>query len=369
MMTDQIKRMTENCIIAIFFLILCAAYPTSLLFGEASDVSVEKRVLSPAPTFSWETIESYPTALEAYVNDRLPYRRELIHANSMLSYYVLGTSPTRLTIQGKDGWLFYGSVTDGDSIACYKGTNLYTAEELAAIAAKLETLHSALLKEGKEFVLFIPPNKERIYSEYMPDVYGEPASEYRMKQLTEYLRENTAVRVVCPETELAEAKTMVPEYNAYYKLDTHWNYIGGYEGCRALCKALSIELPPASTLSYTDTEPTIADLADNMNLRKELNVVPDFTISGYDRYHLVCDEHEMQARYIYHNDGADERGLYMVGDSFMDAMDDFTAAQFSHTEMVHYSKYVPGDMLKTDAKVVVYEMVERRLGELLTVQF
>ena len=65
--------------------------------------------------------------------------------------------------------MFYSFVSDGDPVSCYMGTNLLTEDDLKAIADNCVSQRDFLAEQGKEFVIFIAPNKERIYSEYMPD--------------------------------------------------------------------------------------------------------------------------------------------------------------------------------------------------------
>ncbi len=89
-------------------------------------------------------------------------------------------------------------------------------------------------------------------------------------------------------------------------------------------------------------------------------------LSGYDRYHLTTDRHDLTGAYIYHCEGGDERKLFMLRDSFADAMDDFLAAQFHESYMVHYSSYSHELADREQPDIFVYETVERRIGELLT---
>ncbi len=356
-------------ILVIFFAMICLPYPLKALTGDGgADANLEKRVLAKMPVLSWDTIEDYPRQLEAYVNDHLPFRDALIRANSRINYYALHTSANRDVIIGKDGWLFYNRVSAGDPIANYKGMDLFTEEELRSIGGKLEAFRESLLDAGKEFVLLIPPNKERIYSEYMPDRYGEPAQQSRVTQLTDYLRTNTNVRVCYPEEALLKAKNAIPGRDLYYKADTHWNFLGAYVGTRELFKELNLTLPPADEVSCTDTDPTISDLADLLNMREDLNTVPDFTIGGYNDHGLHQDVSE-DTLFAYHTKDGDPRSLFLIGDSFRVSMSAIAASGFSATKVIHYETYSPGDALSSDADVIVWEIVERNLGDLREMAF
>lgn len=345
--------------IGAFFFMICCAQPFWLIAGkQIHSENYENRTLADKPVFSIDTIEEYPAAWEAYYNDRLPFRNQLIRLNSRVEYYVFQNSSNRNVIKGGDGWLYYNNVKDGDPIECYKGIQLFTEEELACIADNIEYTENMLEEKGIEFVLFIAPNKERVYPEYMPEYYGKPAQDYRVKQVVDYLQNYTDIRVVYPYEELMEAKEKYPQ-RLYYRLDTHWNYIGGYIGTSALLKELGIQMPPLETLTITETEPTICDLADMINMRTDLNTDADYILSGYDEYHLVTEKHDMRGEYIYHCTGADQRKLFMVRDSFADAMSEFLASRFNASYMVHRNSYSRELVDEKGADIFVYEVAER----------
>ncbi len=362
-MKDKDKR-KEKLWILMFFLMLCGSQICWLFADQEAVAGHENRTAAKKPVFSIAAIEEYPAMYEAYYNDRLPWRDELIRLNSALSYYVFQSSSNQNVIRGRAGWLFYNSYTDDNPVEGYKGMRLFTEAELAQIADNLVTTQALLAEQGTEFVLFIAPNKERIYAEKMPAFYGAPAQIYRTGQLVEYLRENTDIRVVYPYEELLAAKETYP-WQLYYRLDTHWNYIGAYIGSRALAAELGIEMPALEELTITETEPTICDLADMLNLRESLNTDSDYVLSGYDSYQLTTDRHDLTGAYIYHCQGGDARKLFMLRDSFADAMDDFVASRFQASCMVHYSSYSHQLALQEEADIFVYETVERRVGELL----
>lgn len=63
----------------------------------------ENRTLRGFPDFNPEQIESYPSEVEQGLDDRAPFRNQLIRLNSMLDYYLFDTSPNSNVIKGKDG--------------------------------------------------------------------------------------------------------------------------------------------------------------------------------------------------------------------------------------------------------------------------
>ena len=155
----------------------------------------------------------------------------MITANSAIDYYAFHTSSNKDTVLGKDGWLFY----NGDAtMAIYKGQRLYSEEQLATMAANVQRTSDNLARQGTKYVVMICPEKERIYPEYMPDYYGEPAALNQLDQVGNYLKEHTTVPIVCPYDDLMKAKEEYPDRLLYYKTDSHWNEWGGYIATRAL---------------------------------------------------------------------------------------------------------------------------------------
>lgn len=353
--------------IIMFFILICAAPVLGPVMAGTTQENHENRTAAVRPELSPDTIDAYPAEYEAYFNDNLPLRDQLILMNNSLKYYLFFSSPHGEVVIGKDGWLFYNNLFDDNCIETYKGMHLFTEAQLRQIQANLCAAQSELEERGIEFVLFIAPNKERIYAEKMPDCFGTPAEEYRTKQLIAYLKEHTDIRIVYPYEELMDTKALYGQ-KLYYRLDTHWNEIGGYVGSCALLEELQINMTPMSELTVTQTAPTICDLADMLHMREQLNTDADYQLSGYDQYQMYMDEHELMGAYRYHCEGADGRKLFMIRDSFADAMDDYLGSRFRESCMMHYAAYRP-ELLEAEAPdIVVYELVERRVGNLLTFQ-
>ena len=118
---------------------------------------------------------SYPTSMK-YYRDHLPFREQLIGLYARVNRALFDRDSSVTTVAfGKDGWFFHNNVNDGDPIATYRGEDTLTTDELRQIVSNLRRTRDNLKAQGIEFALFIAPNKERVYSEYMPDRYGAPA--------------------------------------------------------------------------------------------------------------------------------------------------------------------------------------------------
>ena len=354
-------KTSQKIFVAAFAVVLCGAWVLWLLLGRFTDnENYENRQLAEIPQWTAETAEQFPRDFESFFNDRLPFRNQMITLNSAVDYYVFGRSAHYRTTVGKKGWLFYSDSADGNPIACYQGTNLLPEEELEAIAANCLRQRDRLAARGCEFVILIAPNKNRVYAEYMPDVFGPPAETYRALQIVNYLRENTDLRVVYPYEDLMAAKPSVAE-NLYYKTDTHWNLLGGYVGTRALLRELGIEMPSLTDPSLRITQNGFkkGDLAKNLGLTAQLmSQDPEYAVEGYDPHGAELTE-ETDTSYRYKAENADPRRLFVVRDSFVLSMMPHLSTQFNESYYKHFMYYMYDDFEAFQPDILVYETVER----------
>lgn len=356
------------------------------LGGTDNNENQEKRYMATRPEFSLENYGTYSEQFSEYLNDNMPFRNSLLTIDSCVNYFLFGNTTNEDVIVGKNDWLFYARKEDGDPIGCYQGTNLLSEEELRAIADNCIAQKEFLEKDGREFVIFIAPNKERIYYEHMPEQYGYPAENYQALQIVNYLRQHTDIRVVYPYEELMQAKESRKE-PIWYKTDTHWNWIGAYVGAAALLKELGIEIPDIGSTQIKISEKKYLDarlresyrleglyldrdLADMLHLGNALrNVEGEYWVEGYKLHDVEFVEWDLRNMLIFHAEQADARRLYMVRDSFASHMAMYLGSQFDDSCMRYWGTYQLEEMEQWNPDIVVYETVERRAGELRNFTF
>lgn len=341
-----------------------------MILGPKIDtVNYENRNLAEKPVFSFAEVDSYPSDYEDYYNDNFPFRSKLITLNSRISYQILGEGVGSAVV-GKDGWLFYNSdlAGDGKGITQFKGNDLFTDEELARAAGSLMATKQWCEEHGCEFVLLICPNKERLYSEYMPDYYQDSrVSTYcDTDQLVEYLRANTDIRVVWAYEDMLDYKTRYPDEPQYYHLDTHWNSLGGYIGSRALLRELGIDIPaPEETVRY-GRELAYGDLSLLMNLgASDLFTDYDYTFEGYPDANMQMISDDQNGVIVYSAPGRDPRNVIIYRDSFCNKMRFFVGAYFNSSWMIPKDFWDPSILETNHPDVLVYEMTERFVERLV----
>ena len=366
------KKVGRLIIIIAFVVILCLSKFIWFFAEKYLDTTnYEKREMAERPVLTPDTYAGFPTEYTAYANDNMAFRTYLVTLNSALDYFLFGRSSNNDVIIGNDHWLFYNSYGDGDPIGSYKGNDIYTEEELKEIADYCVQQAEVVESMGKEFVIFMAPNKERIYQEYVPkDRYGEISENYGLLQIYNYLTETTDLRVVYPYAELMEAKDKL-DCNLYYKTDTHWNYIGGYVGACALLKELGIDDMPAvysDEITIKDEGEYGGDLAGLIGLENQLKHYDrEYSLSGYNRHDVENTQWEYSGMAEYHAKNADPRTLYVIRDSYSSAMAEYLGSQFNNTYLRHKDTYSYDDLVAHDPDIVVYQVVERYKVQLLSI--
>lgn len=349
-----------------FIFVICLSRFLWLFLGKYVDTdNYENRNLTERPIFDIDSFADYPLNYEAYYNDNLPFRKSLISINTKLDYFIFHRSSSNQVTIGKDGWLFYN-----DTLSDYKKDNLYSQDQLEEIKNNLLVTQDFFKEQGIEFVLYIGPNKSSIYGAYMPSYIEQNEGVSRVEQVVEYLRENTDVTIIFPEEELRKVIEENSDISLYLKLDTHWNYMGGFFGTQPLLEALGIEATAFEDISYEQiNEPDFIwngyDLANMLGLSDTLNTDTNYRITGYSKNTVTYDGNVQSDRNAFstfvriYSDSSDTRKVFFARDSFGEAMTPFLAAEFGEIYSVHQGYMTKTQIFEEEPDIFIYEMVER----------
>ena len=315
----DMKRKTGLIIVFAAFLIL----PTVLYgaaYGHIDHENREKREYASFPVLSKENYGELPEELEAYYNDRVPFKNQFkairTAIDTKLQRYESVYAWIRMTpmvLRGEDGWFFYmPSVPGEDAVDDYLGFNRYTQEEMAQYAEKIQQLSDYYAEQGITFVFLIAPGKENIYTEFLPDSYPSRGETTRFEEFAAYLHEhNPSVHVIYPRECMRDMQDVC---ELYFKKDSHWNHAGAYLAAKSLMDPISEEPMP----ELTEAEPMVAevrnggDLMDFLGITGEEaddevirlnNLAPEVTVTQIEGGHSVSD-------------APDQRKCLILGDSF-----------------------------------------------------
>ncbi|WP_295158647.1 hypothetical protein [uncultured Brachyspira sp.] len=317
----------------------------------------ENRNLKEKPHFIISNINDYTKEYEDYFNDNLPFRNNIIYLKIYLDYYLFNNLIEKNTILGKESNLF---VKDGIIMDDFVGNYYFDDEELEIIKNNLLYVRDKLKSSGIDFILMICPDKNFIYSEYMPDYIKRKTSFNSSDRFVEYMRKNTDIKIVYPKQELLKYKN---EYQLYYKYSdyTHWTRLGAYIGYYELINVLNRNIP-----HITNSNIKLFTVLTN-NYFSFIGIYEDDYI--VDNYHLreSSNEYSMSItnnyiKYEAKNYSENKKNIFFIRDSYIVNMSNYVVKDFNKTIFVtnlydstnRYS-YIKNE--KTD--IVVFETVGR----------
>lgn len=351
--------------IILFMIIISSPSFVSFFLGQYVDSeNYENRNTQTKPLLTIKNYETFPKDYEAYYNDNLPFRNQLIRLNNSIDYFIFKQSSNKDVVIGKNGWLFYCNGAEGNPIEQSLGYWDFSDDELQAIANNLVYSKRVLESEGVEFVLFIAPNKETIYAEELPDYYQIKSTYTSTDHLIDYLKEKTDIRVVYPKNELLNIKDENSDIMVYHKLDTHWNSAGGYIGAKCLAKELGIEMPQFGEISLSPILSSNGDLTNMLNIVVKDGDI-DYDISDISILNTKCEKRDFATEFIYHTPKADSRKLFVCRDSFSSALAPILATQFEDSIWVHKKSFEQQQIFDYNTDIFVLEIVERNERQLI----
>ena len=309
----------------------------------------ENRVYQEKPVLNFRNLsaadlKSYPGQYDAYFNDHLAFKNPIVAFGKLADIHVFGEVTSDAVLMGKDGWMFYKLKGEmEDSIADYQGTNHYSVDEMERFGALLKQAEENLASRGIKLVFYMVPNKEQVYSEFMPSSVKVVQEQSKADLLYEYLKENTD-----------------------RKYDTHWNDMGAFMASQMVIQDIDGKpFGPESYRSYDiENRGTFSgDLATMLNLQKYYDDDPFLKVSGYrEDVSFEMDyqnEHETITHYSSDAEGKAER-ILICRDSFGVHMAEYFARNYPDVTLMDYRTEDCGAAaLELQPDAVVIEVAER----------
>ena len=277
-------------------------------------------------------------------------RYRMINLNTSISKLLTGGTymESNEVLLGKDGWLFYKATGDGTPLYDYMGINHFSEEELAKVYDNLVAIGDGISARGMDVIFMTVPNKEQVYSEYMPDTVDKINDKSRLDELTEYIESKgglIADRYCYVDTSkvLRACKDIYP---LFYRTDTHWTECGSYLALMELRRAMDQRVTPIDEVVFTDKGGFVGDLAKISGSRDE-----------YSDVNPVIDASSIN------DDSTKDQVMLIIGDSFGDAMIHSAKHFYKEVYWVRLKEYTD-ELDRYEPDVVVVECVERYLSDL-----
>ena len=283
---------------------------------------------------------------------------------------------------GTHDWYF---LSGDNSIGYVQGDNLLTQEETEEWKNAFEELKAECDKRGIDLVVIACPNKEMVYTEYLP--YGidlsKSDSEKRESVVAEYMKANSSVNYVYP---LAAEKAAKVFYETYSQQDTHWNSVGGFVAAMQIYKALGLPYTGLDGVGITEFTVSGGDLVGlgvgpaaeysdySVDYKPEITSVQTRTYSNTVAGNN--DEPNSELR-VLESDAPGGRKAVIVGDSFRRAMAPFISKDYAKLTVGHkgnlglvsnYSADADGNVSPCGKQVLIEAIDELGQGDLLILE-
>ena len=352
-------RYRDHILIGVFLAAISAPLAVQLAGNATSSAAHEKRRLAalPATPRSWGALQEYPGKFAAYYGDRFGLRATLIRWHALAMHRGFRSSPTDKVLEGRDGWLFYA---DDCSLEDYRSQTPFTPAELERWRAVLEEQHDWLAARGSKLVVVFACDKHVIYPEYLPAGYRRAAAPYRVQVLTDYLRQNSRVKVVSLREPLLAGKGTE---RLYHRTDTHWNDRGAFIGYREILGALG--MTPLAFRPASEETPGW-DLARMMGL-DDLIREDNQRLSPVTRRRAAIVEEDRpdqdwnQGRVVLATGDPTQPRAVVLRDSFGSALIPFLAEHFRRSVFLWRYDFAVDVIEREQPEVVIWLMTSRRL--------
>ena len=367
----------KNMYIFISILFLCFLIMPNIIYRifykNFDHINYENRTLASKPILVLTNISEYPKKYEEYFNDYLPFRNELVKLKNLNDIRIFQNIISDRVLLGKAKWLFLKG--KGNNLTeKYIGIEEYnfTEEELEIAKNNLIHFRDELKKKNIDFIFMVCPDKQFIYSEYMPDYIKRKSIKSGTDIFIEYIKNNTDIKVVYPKEELLKYKD---KYQLYYKYDTHWNNLGAYISYSELMKSLNIYVDNIDNVNIKSLNRNerfnfdihfYNDMANVFSLGKikyynddKTYIISNYITKNYETNYYISSENFSFNSKSYKS----KNNIMIIRDSYTMGMLDYIATRFKQSEFIHIDSFKNENITEYKPDIIVFQSVERYLKD------
>ena len=227
--TNKLKKITAIGFITLFAAFL--AIPNTGILNEKENTAIvakENRKITAFPQTSTTTKKFY-TEFEKWYQDRLRYRDKIISLWKQ-SNFNFGVILKDNIVLGKNDWLF----NTNNCLKFFKEPN----EKIK----RIKSLQNYCQKNGMDFILMVPPNKESVYRDYFPEniktKYKNPKD---WQKQAERLFTKNKINYLSV-TKQIENQRKIENQDLYFNDDHHWSYYASSTAADLLMNKLEKDL-------------------------------------------------------------------------------------------------------------------------------
>lgn len=347
--------------IMFFIVIIISPAVLTCICDNTSEIN-ENRVKVSRPVYDSNLLK-FSKKYFKYFKENYIGRDFYIKIYNYTKYNVLGEStvPDRVLI-GKDNYLFYSKVKDGNSIADYQGLISVSDEQKYQLHSEISLVKEWLDKRNIKFYIIVAPDKHSVYSDKIPGAIsrlGLTAAD----QIISFLMEKD-FKVIDLRPVLKNARLTVND-ELYYKTDTHWNSLGAYIGYLEILKQLSTDYKNLKPLMIDIRNVIFTDYSNGGDLYNMLGIKDyrhfrDAVIDYNKKFRIIKSSQDV---IITESKAKIPRAL-VYRDSFCVALQPFLSNNFSYSyyQWSYENTRISRDLiLKIKPDIVIVEILERYL--------
>lgn len=304
----------------------------------------------------------------ATIDESFYGRASLIEAATNFRVW-LGDRVYKNVVIGKSGWLIYTGELSADD---YQNVIPFSEKSLELFQENLDALNSRYAEQGITLLIVVTPNKNTIYSEYVPDELESLSGESRLDQLLRYMDEYGETQILDLRPVLFEAKN---DQQVYYRTDTHWNSYGAFIAYQEIMFALNSSYPdlhpyPRSSFQIEDEYGLTKDLTRMIGttlISEDIsNLVPVNESGVIFRSVPVSGTLQRSLGFSSNSDNVDLPRAVIFHDSFFALVNPLLKEHFSRAIFVPYATVVfdLGWVDEQKPDIVIIEFTERYIGAL-----
>jgi len=309
---------------------------------------------------SFNSLTGFPLNYENRFNGNFFLRDQLIHLDYRVRYFILHETIYPQVVLGSQGWMYY---TNEDNLDYYQRVNPLTSGKTARIVSNLQTIQQTLNDQGIKFLFVIAPNKETIYSEFLPAGIPTTTNPTWADQIVAGLM-GTAVPTLDLRQPLLQAKQEAP---VYFKTDTHWNPMGAHVSYSQILNSLHPYFPILVPHPIADfdqiTETSSGDLAELIHLKGEINESFIALKARFEKPSLGIKNPPV-GQMITVMPNANLPTAVIFRDSFFNGLQPFTSEHFYRVVYVSGFEVDLGLVAEEKPQIVILEVAERYLDKL-----
>lgn len=330
---------------------------------------IGKTELAPSPSITDENGKintDFFSDFDDYFTEHLTFRSQLVTADNYIKSQLLGGDAGNV-VAGKDGYIFSAETLDD-----YTGET-FSRRKINNIARTVKLMQDKVLSDGNNFVFTVAPNKNTVYPEYMPSRYVQ-GTESNLSLLADQLKKSGVHYV--------DLKSVLKSYDTqlYLKRDTHWNNLGALYGFSAIMESLGKNTKDYNGLEYSYEKQWRGDLDkmlypcggipdyqyyfkhnyDNINI-----LMPRLGVDNYSAMEELMSDSEQKDSLIKTRNAQARGNLLMVRDSFGRAMLPYLADSYNSATITRSQPFSLTSLVPDSDTDVVYEIVERNLGNIV----